>query len=124
MKRFLSIDVLTIYSSLLGNQNQLFHPFFSKRPGFFYELLHRHASVAAPESWDNTVGTMLVTAFCNFQICKMSTCGQHTLTGNIRKKINALVLFKVSACLGFLYSLADIAVRGCTKNSIHFRYFL
>ena len=76
------------------------------------------------ELGNDAVGTVLVAALCDLQICKVPSCSQHTLAGNIGKKINALILFKVSAFPGFLYSLDNLAVGGSSKDCIHLRYFL
>ena len=115
MKRFLSIDVLTIYSSLLGNQNQLFHPFFSKRPGFFYELLDTglgkcRMCVAAPADYqdDPSRPVRVATKFVNIAKSYYASMGRDIdiikLNGSI----------ELAPILGLSDVIVDIVETGTT----------
>ena len=76
MQGFFTVNILSIYRCLLCNQDQFFYALVSQFLCFFDQTLHRYTAVISTDFRDNTVCTVFVTAFCNLQIC-IVTSGRH-----------------------------------------------
>ena len=118
---FLSIQILSVKGRLLGNQNQFLHAALCKLLRFLKQLLHRYAAVVPTHLRNNTVGTMLITAFRNFQIGIISTCCYHTVSSSLRSLIDILDIIMLLSPKHFIKRIGNRINGCCSKNRIDLR---
>ena len=63
VERFFSVNINAVYTRLLRYKNQFLYSLRRKPFGLRYKLLHRNASVRAPDFRDYAVCTAFITAF-------------------------------------------------------------
>ena len=121
MKRFFSIEVFTVNGGLLGYQDQLLHTLLCHILCLVDQTLHGNTSEFSAKLRDNTVSTVLVTAFCDLQISEMTAGCKNTFASCIRKIIDITVFLKMITSCCLFQSLYDVAVGCGSKNSIYLR---
>ena len=124
MKRFFAVKIFAVNGGLLCYQDQFLHTLLCHILCLGNEALHGNASELATEFRDDTVGTVLVTAFCDLQITEMSASGKDTFASCIRKIINITELFEMISGYCFFQRLYDVSVRCSSKDSIYLRNLL
>ena len=80
LRQFLfPIQVTTIDSCFLRNQNQFLHAFFYESHCLFFNALHRNTSIITTYFRNDTIGASLITALSNLKVGKMSTGCQKSI---------------------------------------------
>ena len=123
-QRFMSVDILPVYRSLLRHQNQFFHTLIRKRLRLLQQTFHRNAPVRSPHLRNNAVSAVFIASLRYLQISKMATGGQNTLF--IRKRffvqtMIAVLRFSNKSSIQNFWKLFDC---GSTDHGIHLFDFL
>ena len=121
MKRFFSVNICTVYCSLLCYQYQFFHTFLSHFSGLGKQALHRNASEFTSKLWNNAISAVLVTAFCYLQVSKMAACSQDTPAQAFRQIINTLEFLKLFPIHCFLDCSVNILIGSGSQYCIYLR---
>ena len=124
MKRFFAVEILAVNGGLLCYQDQLLHALLCHILCLGNKALHGNASEPAAEFRDDTVGAVLVTAFCDLQITEMSASSKDTFASCVRKIVNITELFEMISGCCFFQRLYDVSIGRGSKNSIYFRNLL
>ena len=119
-----TVQIHTVQRGLLCYQDQLPYALVRQLFGFLNETLHGNAAVIAPDLRNNTVGAVFVTAFCNFQILKMSACSDNTVGLCHRGGIDIFIMILFLACKDFLQGSYDFINSSCSDNGVHLRDLL
>ena len=72
-KRFLTVNIFTVYCCFLCHQNQFFYALFCQIFCLFYKALHWNTAIISTYFGNNTVSTVLITTFCNLHVSIMTT---------------------------------------------------
>ena len=123
VKRFFAIEIFAIYGCFLCYQDQLFHTLLCHILCLRDQTLHRNAAEFSAKLRDDTVGAVLITAFCDLQVSEMSSCCKNTFASCVRKIIDITEFFEMIACHSFLQSFYDVSIGGGSENSIYLRNF-
>ena len=121
---FLSIYILSVYGRFLCNKNQFFYSLISQVFRFCQQLLHRNTAVITTKFWDDTVSTMLVTAFGNFHVCIMPACCYKSLFFYIWKCIHIFQNNMSISRKSLFHRFYDMIIRSSSKYCINFRYLV
>ena len=124
MERRLSVQIDTINGCLLRNENELFDTLFCHRLRFCYQFLHRNGAVRSAQLRNDAVGTVLVTALCNFQIFVMAACRYNALCVNFRQSFQIGILLEAVAAEDILNGIQDFVIAVRSKYGVNLRNLL
>ena len=124
MERRLSVQIDTINGCLLRNENELFDTLFCHRLRFCYQFLHRNGAVRSAQLRNDAVGTVLVTALCNFQIFVMAACRYNALCVNFRQSFQIGILLETVAAEDILNGIQDFVIAVRSKYGVNLRNLL
>ena len=102
MERFSAIEIFTIHSGFLGYQDQFLDALRSHIFSLLQKAFFRNAAELTAQRRDDAISAVLVTAFCDFKISKMSAGGDDAATGIFRKIIDITEFLKDISCLCFI----------------------
>ena len=125
-----SVKVRPVEGGLLRDKDHFPDPLVSERSRVRKDLLHRNASVAAPDRRDHAVSASLIAPFCDLEIAVIAAGRHNTL--RIRSGPLVLILYQeFSARAGRLIpgqdlfqGPGDLSLRCGPDHRVHFRDFL
>ena len=94
MQSFFAVKISTIDGCFLCNENQFPDSLGSHILGLLQKTLFRNTAEFTSQRRNDTVGTMLITAFSNLKISEMSTSCNDSATGIFRESINIFEFLK------------------------------
>ena len=121
MKALLSIDISSVKSGLLCYQNQLLHSLCCQLFCLFYQFLHGETAIISAKLRNDTIGTVLIAALRDLQMCIMSASSQHTLGIGQYQPVNILTFQHMLAAKCFFHRLDNAVVGSGSQHCIHFR---
>ena len=102
MQSFFAVKIRTVYGGFLCDQDQFLNTLRCHILGLFQKAFFRYAAKFTTERWNDTVSTVLITAFGNLEVSEMSSGGDNSAATVFRKFIDIAEFLKNISCLYFI----------------------